>query len=76
MVSKVLKAQRVVTSQDLLEHYKTDSDSLGSVIISDKTLVFEYDPKSKDQSSTLIVFFYQKKTRLSKLQVKVMLILF
>ena len=61
MVSKVLKAQRVVTSQDLLEHYKTDSDSLGSVIISDKTLVFEYDPKSKDQSSTLIVFFYQKK---------------
>jgi len=82
LVRKVLtaeqKEQRVQKSREVLDCVEADDEFLDSVISGDETWCYEYDPESKAQSSEWHTNASPrpKKARMSKSQVKTMLIVF
>ena len=89
MVPKLLtedqKQQRVTVCQDIIERLEDDPDLLKRVITGDESWIFEYDPETKRQSrqwkshqdhQDQINHQDQRKARMSKSKVKVMLITF
>jgi len=63
---------------DLLEHIKNDENFFKHVITGDESWIFEYDPKTKQQSLEWHTSNSpcQKKARISKLKIKSTLICF
>ena len=82
MVSKLLsedqKQQRATVCQDINEPLEDDPDLLGRVSTGDESWIFEYDPETEWQSLQWKspTSPRPKKARMSKLKVKVMLIMF
>ena len=82
MVSKILseyqKQQKFIVFQGITERLEAKPDFLNSVIIGDKTWVFQYDPETKKQSRKWKSYGSPRpvKARKSKSKVKVMLIVF
>ena len=78
MLNEQQKERRVQVCHDILEEFETEPNLLGRVITSDESWIFEYDPETKRQSLQ-----YKspssprlKKERMSKSNIKVMLIAF
>jgi len=82
MVPKLLtdeqKDRRLQVCKDILERLDTEPDLLRRVITGDESWVFEYDPETKRQSLQWksLTSPRPKKARMSKSNVKVMLITF
>ena len=72
------KQNRVKFCEDMLEKIKDDSDIFRQIITGDETLAFQYNPETKRQSMQWksVESPRPKKTCMSKLKIKVMLIVF
>ena len=77
-LSDKLKDNRVLVSRELLDRVTSEPDFLQRVITGDKTWLFEYDPATKRRSSEWHTSQSPrpKKARMSKSNVKSMLIIF
>ena len=78
LLSEDQKQQRVTVCQDIIKRLEDDPDLLGRVITGDESWIFEYDPETKRQSHQwkTPALPRPKNARMSKLKVKVMLIVF
>ena len=82
MVPKLLsdeqKDRRLVVCEDVLQHLEEDPEMLKRVMTGDESRIFQYDPETKRQSLQWKCpgSPRPKKTKMSKSQIKVMLIVF